>query len=79
MRNTYLSNFYWKTKQRRGAKKAVVALARKILVIVYHLLKNGDVYDENKFELTKQKQELLRVKRISMEARKLGYCLMPNL
>jgi len=39
MRNTYLSNWYWKVKQRRGGKKAVVALARKLLVIIYNLLK----------------------------------------
>jgi hypothetical protein len=57
MRDTYLSKYYWKIKQRRGAKKAVIALARKILVIVYNLIKHGSVYDEAKFEVAKQKQE----------------------
>jgi hypothetical protein len=47
MRDSYLSKFYWKIKQRRGAKKAIVALARKILVIIYNLLKHGDVYNED--------------------------------
>jgi hypothetical protein len=77
MRNTYLSNYYFKTKQRRGSKKAIVALSRKILVIIYHLLKNKDVYNEEKFELSKQKQESLRLKRITNEAKKMGYLLMP--
>jgi hypothetical protein len=48
MRNSYLSKFYWKIKQRRGSKKAVIALARKILVIIYNLLKDNTVYDESK-------------------------------
>ena len=77
MRNTYLSKFYWKLKQRRGAKKAVIALARKILVIVYHILKNKDVYDESKFEVAKQKQEASRIKKIKSDARRLGFELVP--
>jgi len=76
MHNTYLSNYYYKIKQRSGSKKAIVALARKLLVIIYHLLKNKDVYNEEKFELTRQKQESLRLKRISSEAKKLGFCLV---
>jgi hypothetical protein len=77
IKDSYLARFYYKIKQRRGAKKAVIALARKLMVIIYHLLKNKDVYNEQKFELVKQKQESLRVKRISFEAKKLGYCLTP--
>ena len=77
MRNTYLAKFYWKTKQKRGAKKALVALARKLLVIVYNIIKNKDVFNEEKFELIKQKQESLRLKRVVSEAKKLGFCLTP--
>jgi len=62
MRNIYLSKFYWKLKQRSCAKKAVVALARKILVIIYNLIKNNDVYKEEKFEQPMQKQESSRIK-----------------
>ena len=29
-RNTYLSAWYWRIKQKKGAKKAIVALARKL-------------------------------------------------
>jgi hypothetical protein len=72
MRNTYLSKWYWKVKQRRGGKRAIVALARKIMVIIYNMLKNGSNYDEDSFELTRIKQEKVRVKRIIAEARRLG-------
>lgn len=40
-RNTYLSAWYWRIKQKKGAKKAIVALARKLLVIIYTMLKQG--------------------------------------
>jgi len=77
MRDSYLSKFYWKVKQRRGAKKAIIALARKILVIIYHLLKNHDVYNEDKFVAAKLKQESLRLKKIAADAKKLGFDLIP--
>lgn len=72
MRNTYLSKWYWKIKQRRGGKRAIVALARKILVIIYNMLKNDTDFDENCFELVRIKQEKSRLKKIIAEARKLG-------
>jgi len=77
MRNCHLADFYWKLKQKRGTKKAIVALARKLLVILYNLLKNNDIYNEDKFEITKQKQEISRIKRLSTEAKKHGYGLIP--
>jgi len=76
VRDSYLSKFYWKLKQRRGAKKAIIALARKILVIVYNLLKNSDDYNELKFEATKQKQESMRLRKLSSDAKKLGFNLV---
>lgn len=72
MRNTYLSQWYWKIKQRRGGKRAIVALARKLLVIIYNMLKNNTDYDENCFELAEAKQEKYKIKKIMAEARKLG-------
>lgn len=72
MRSTYLSQWYWKIKQRRGGKRAIVALARKLLVIIYNMLKNDTDFDENYFELVRVKQENYRIKKIKAEAKKLG-------
>lgn len=72
MRSCYLSSCYWKIKQRRGAKKAIIALARKILVIIYNMLKTGSEYDESIFETVKTKQSERHKKRIIAEAKKLG-------
>ena len=72
MRDSYLSKWYWKIKQRRGGKKAIVALSRKLLVIIYNMLKNNTQYDENRFESVRIKQEKSRVKKIIAEAKRLG-------
>jgi transposase len=72
MRNCYLSSWFWKIKQRRGAKKAIIALARKVLVIIYNMLRTGSQYDESLFENIRQKQSERHKKRIIAEANKLG-------
>jgi transposase len=71
-RNSYLASWYWRVKQRRGAKKAIIALARKLLVIIYTMFKTNAQYDETAFEIAKTKQEAFRVKKILAEAHKLG-------
>ncbi len=42
----YLNKFYEKTKARRGTGKAIIALARKLLGIVYRTLKNNWVFED---------------------------------
>lgn len=42
----YLKNFYERVKARRGAGKAIIALARKFLGIVYRTLKNKWVFED---------------------------------
>jgi transposase len=45
-KKTYLSSQYHRLVARRGKKKAAVAVAHSILIIVYHLLSNGSRYKE---------------------------------
>lgn len=45
-RDTYLSAQYHRLASRRGSKRAVIALAHTILVIVYSLLRHGDNYQD---------------------------------
>ncbi len=39
MKETYLSAFYHRIARRRGKKRAILAVAHKLLVIIYHVLK----------------------------------------
>ena len=41
--NTFLGERYRRIARRRGAKRAIVAVGRSILVIVWHLLSDPDV------------------------------------
>ncbi len=45
-RDSYLAALYHRLAARRGAKRAIVAVAHAILVIVYHLLRAGTAYRE---------------------------------
>lgn len=42
-----LKRFFQRVKARQGFKKAIVALARKILCILHHLLTNRELYEED--------------------------------
>jgi transposase len=45
-KNTYLAALYHRIAARRGRQRAVIAVAHTILVIAYHLLKDGTVYTD---------------------------------
>lgn len=77
-RNSYFNSWYWKVKQRRGAKKAIVALGRKMLTVIYALLTTGTLYDESSFSRIKEKQEDLRKNKLIAEAKKYGLQLIPS-
>jgi transposase len=51
-RDSKLRDFYLRVKARHGAKTAVVALARKMLTIIHHLLVNGERYIEESYSKT---------------------------
>lgn len=72
-RKYYLSEWYWRLKQRTDSKRAIVALARKLLVIIYTMLKTNSPYDEQKFLERKKASEQRRVKRMVYELTRLGY------
>ena len=46
-KNSVLKRFFLRIQTKRGPKKAAVALARKVLCILHHLLMNREMYQEN--------------------------------
>jgi transposase len=42
----YLANYYERIRSRRGTGRAIIALARKLLGIIYHTLKNNWVFQD---------------------------------
>jgi transposase len=45
-KDNYLSAFYHRVVRRRGKAKAIVALAHKVLVIIYHILRTKQPYTD---------------------------------
>ena len=43
-KDSYFSALYQRLKAKRGAKRALIAVAHAILVTIYHLLKDGTYY-----------------------------------
>ena len=58
---------------RIGKKKAALAVAHKLLVIVYHLLAEGTVYGEARYDHRSAKQEARERQRAIKALERLGY------
>lgn len=69
--------WYWRIKQRKGAKRATIALARKLLSMIYAMLKSGNPYDEFCFEARRKLSERKRASRMIHELQKMGYRVEP--
>lgn len=46
-RGSSFANWFWSHQGKLGRKKAITAVARKILALIYTLLKNDEFYDSN--------------------------------
>lgn len=72
-KKTYLSAYYRRLAARRGSKRALVALGHTILVIAYHILRDGSVYRELGADFHDRLREPQIVKRLAKRIESLGY------
>lgn len=70
---TYLGRTFRRLEARLGGKKAAMAVAHKILVIIYHLLAEGTFYDEQRYDHLQPQQEERQRKRAIKALEQLGY------
>jgi len=72
-KGSYLQAQYYRIRARRGPKKAIVAVAASILTAIYHMLKDGTMYQDlgpNHFDArAKERQKNRLIKRLA----DLGY------
>lgn len=61
---SYYADKYNKLSKRRGKKRSIIAIARKILVAIYHILKTGEVFNPSDMAdvETTQKQRIAYIK-----------------
>jgi len=75
-RNSYLRVVYRRLAGRRGRKKALIAVAHRILIALYHMFKKCEPYrDLGVNYLSNQSQQQNSVQRLHSQARQLGYQL----
>jgi transposase len=73
--DTAFGAYYRSMRARKGPQQAIVATAHKIARTVYHLLKYGDAFVEERAEAYEQKRRQQELHRLARRAEKLGYTL----
>jgi len=70
-----LGHLYRRLAAQKGSNKAIKAIARKLAVIFYNMVKNKQQYDQSRLQIDTEKQEAKRIARLKKEAFKYGYVL----
>jgi transposase len=69
----YLAEQYRRIAKRRGAKRAAIAVAHSILVMIYHLLRNQATYQEKGETFFEEQERHGAEKRLVRQLARLGY------
>jgi transposase len=72
-KNTYLSAHYRRLAARRGRKRALIALGHTLLVIIYHLLRDGTSYTELGGDYFERRDRNRLQKRLTQRLERLGF------
>lgn len=72
-----LGQLYKRLAVRKGSKKAIKAVARKLAVIFYKMVKEKCPYDKTKLERNPEQQRARKLTMLMREASKYGYDLQP--
>jgi transposase len=72
-KNCYLAEQYRRIAKRRGSKRAAIAVAHSILVIIYHLLSNQTTYQEKGETFFEEQERQGAEKRLVRQLSRLGY------
>ena len=70
-----LGHLYRRLSAQKGSKKAIKAIARKLSVIFYHMVRNKTEYDKKKLQVDTERQRAKKVSYLQKEAIKYGYVL----
>jgi transposase len=71
--DSFLGRTFRRLQARIGGKKAAVAVGHKILVIIFHLLNEGALYDEGRYNRLSPREEKKQKKRALETLHRLGY------
>lgn len=72
-KGTYFQTQYQRLRSRRGAKKAIGAVAASLLTTAYHMLKNGTLYQDRGPQHSHQQAKARHVHRLVNRLQNLGF------
>jgi transposase len=75
MNGSYYQAKYKRLKQRRGHKRAIVAIAHAMLVAIYHMLKKGESYQELGEKFVSDQDHGRKKDDLVKQLQKLGYAV----
>jgi transposase len=72
-KDCFLSDVFFRISRRRGLKKAALAVAHRVLVIAYYIIRDGEVYQEKGEQKLGQTQLEHTARRLTKRLQKIGY------
>jgi transposase len=70
-----LGKLYRRLSAQKGSAKAIKAIARKLAVILYHMIKNKMEFDPSKIQINADQERKKRICRLEKEAARYGFTL----
>jgi transposase len=77
-KGSYFKDKYYRLKARRGAKKAIVAIAHRILLGIYHVIKDGAEFRDLGEDYLTLRNKSHKVLHLRKQALALGFNLVPQ-
>ena len=77
-KGSYFKDKYYRLKARRGAKKAIVAVAHRILLGIYHVIKDGAEFRDLGEDYLTLRNKTKKVAHLQRQALALGFNLVPQ-
>lgn len=75
-KDSKLKRFFLRIQAKKGSRVAAVALARKVLCILHHLLTNQEIYLEDKAQKNMRQKPLVSPSRIEMPIQEMIDCII---
>ena len=77
-KGSYFKDKYYRLKARRGARKAIVAIAHRILLGVYHVIKDGVEFRDLGEDYLTRRNKSQKMSYLRKQAQLMGYDLVPQ-
>lgn len=75
-RGSYFKDKYYRLKARRGAKRAIVAVAHRILLGIYHVIKDGVEFRDLGADYLTERKKRQKISYLRKQAQLMGYRLV---